>query len=249
MSEKNPIQVADRLFGALEYLAENGSRPLSDIADALGLNKSTTHRVLASLMHLGYIKQDNQNRYELTFKLAYLSGRMTDHVDIIGIVHPHLRSLMEMTNETVHFVEREGTECVYIDKVEATANNIRMVSKIGSRIPFYRSAVGKALVAGLSDTEVTDLWNSCEITKATSHTITSRSSFLKELRDVRERGFAIDNEENETGVRCIGCALDILGNSSRYAFSISVPVARMNEQRIEELAKMLIATKHAIEKG
>ena len=146
MENKNPIQVADRLFGALELLAENGSAAVSEVSEALGLNKTTAHRVLTSLVYMGYARQDVESgRYEPSLKIVGLSNKIMNHLDIVQIVRPYLRKLMEMTNETVHFVERDGTDAVYIDKVESNRNGIQMVSRIGSRIPLYCSGVGKAM--------------------------------------------------------------------------------------------------------
>ena len=251
--DKNPIQVAGRLFGTLEFLAEHGASGLMDISEHLELNKSTAHRVVSSLQYMGYVRQIPENgKYELTFRIVDLSSKVINHMDIIGAVRPYLRSLMEQTQETVHFVKREGAEIVYIDKVEAYQNSVRMVSQVGSRIPFYRSAVGKAMAANMPDEVVRDLWNDCEIVQTTPYTITDYGRFAAVLEEVRRNGYALDNEENETGVRCIGTSLGIASDSglkpgTEYAISISVPVSRMDDERIRELAQAIIKTREAIE--
>ena len=133
-----PIQVAGRLFGVLEFLADAGSAGLMEISAALDLNKTTVHRVLNSLIYMGYARQNAVNgRYEPTFKVVDIANRIMGKVDIVQIVRPYLRKLMEETGETVHFVERDGIDAVYIDKVESLNNGIQMVSRIGSRIPLY----------------------------------------------------------------------------------------------------------------
>lgn len=144
LENKNPIQVADRLFQAMELLAANGPMGLMEISLQLSLNKSTVHRILNSLIYMGYARQNPEdNRYELSFKIVGLANQMMEKVDIVKLVRPYLRRLMEDTGETVHFVERDNTDAVYIDKVESYANSVQMVSRIGSRIPLYRSGVGK----------------------------------------------------------------------------------------------------------
>lgn len=249
MDDRNPIQVAGRLFGALEYMAENGACGLTQIADHLGLNKSTAHRVVSSLIYMGYVRQNQDTgKYEPTFKLVDLGNRIMARIDVIGYVRPHLRRLMEASGETVHFVHMEGTDCTYIDKMESEQNNVRMVSHIGSSIPFYRSSVGKAMAALMTREEVRLLWNGCRIERMTPYTITNFDDFMDTLDDVRRKGYALDNEENEIGVRCIGTALN-LGESGRsYAISISVPIARMDNDRIRELSEMILHAKEAIEK-
>lgn len=249
MEEKNPIQVADRLFGALEFLAENGSAGVMEVSSALGLNKSTAHRVLNSLIYMGYARQNEENgRYEPSLKIVDVANKVMKHVDIVQVVRPYLRKLMELTDETVHFVERDGVDAVYIDKVESYRNGIQMVSRIGSRIPLYCSGVGKAIAADLDIGEVEAIWKSSRITALTPHTITDFDTYCRELEEVRKNGYALDNEENEAGVRCIAVSLKDYIGRVRYAFSISAPVSRMDDKRMRHLAKCILEIKEQIEK-
>lgn len=249
MEEKNPIQVAGRLFGALEMLIENRSAGLMEISEGLGLNKSTAHRVLNSLIYMGYARQnETSGRYEPSLKIVDLAGKIMSNMDIIHMVRPFLRRLMEQADETVHFVEREGVEAVYIDKVEAMRNGIQMVSRIGSRIPLYCSGVGKAMLAYMDEQEVKDVWKNSNIHALTPYTITDFNVFRQELEKTRERGYALDNEENERGVRCIAVSLREYTGRRRYAFSISAPVSRMDDERIKCLTGYILETKEQIEK-
>ena len=249
LEEKNPIQVADRLFGALEFLVENGSAGLMEISEELDLNKSTTHRVLNSLIWVGSARQnETSGRYEPPLKIVDMAGRIMSNIDIVHVVRPYLRKLMDQAEETVHFVEREGTEAVYIDKVESLRNGIQMVSRIGSRIPLYCSGVGKAIAADLDIGEVEAIWKSSRITALTPHTITDFDTYCRELEEVRKNGYALDNEENEAGVRCIAVSLKDYIGRVRYAFSISAPVSRMDDKRMRHLAKCILEIKEQIEK-
>lgn len=247
MEEKNPIQVADRLFQAVELLCDRGAMGLMDISAALGLNKSTAHRVISSLIYMGYVKQNPENsKYEMTFKIVDLSNKLMSKVDIVDTVKPYLRQLMQLTGETVHFVERDGTEVVYIDKEEASQNTVQMISHIGSRIPVYCSGVGKAMAATLSLPEVEQIWKNSEIIRRTPYTITNYEEFLYTLEEVRRKGYALDNEENETGVRCIAAALPGKNGEAKYAFSISAPINRMDNDRILELAGHVLAAREQL---
>ncbi|MCH4035062.1 MAG: IclR family transcriptional regulator [Lachnospiraceae bacterium] len=246
--DKNPIQVAGRLFAALEYLADNGPSGLSDIAGAIGLNKSTAHRIMASLQYMGYVTQSEAtSRYEATFKVVELANRLVRNADLSEKIRPHLKELSEETGETVHFVKLDGTDVVYIDKVEPEGEKVRMESRIGRRIPFYRSAVGKALAAAMPEPEVKKLWDACRIERTTPYTITDYGEFQEALSEVRRKGYALDNEENEQGVRCIGIALDLYGSQPSLAISISVPISRMDNDRIREFSGYLFSEKEAIE--
>ena len=248
MEGKNPIQVSDRLFHALELLADQGALGLMELTEILQLNKSTAHRILTSLQYLGYVRQRKRDgKYEPTLKIVEMSEKIMARLDVLEIVRPHLKNLMEQTGETVHFVKREGTDAVYIDKVESTCNSIQMVSRIGSRIPLYCSGVGKALAATLSREEIEELWKKSTIMPRTPYTITDYREFLYALEEVRKRGYALDNEENETGVRCIAAALNIPAGRGIYAFSISAPVSRMDNGRILQLSEDILKTKKEIE--
>ena len=241
MEQKKPIQVAGRLFQALELLAETGSIGLMELSATLELNKTTAHRVLNSLIYMGYARQNPANgKYEPTFKIVDMAARIMSKVDILQTVRPYLRRLMEASGETVHFVERDGTDAVYIDKVESFNNGMQMVSRIGSRIPLYCSGVGKAMIAQMDDWEAEEIWNASDISVLTEHTITDHEAFKKELAQIRERGYALDNEENQIGVRCIACSLKDPMGKTRYAFSISAPVSRMDDERIHELASYVL---------
>lgn len=247
MENKNPIQVADRLFLVLETLAETGPVALADLCRHLDLNKSTLHRLLCSLIYMGYVKQDTETgKYSLSFKLLTLSNKLLSHMDILEAVRPCLKRLSEETGETVHFVQLDGIEAVYIYKEESYQNSIRMVSKVGSRIPLYCSGVGKAMAADMDESKVLELWNNSTAEKLTPHTITDYNQFCQKIKEVRQKGYALDDEENELGVRCIAVSIPDYKGRPKYAFSISAPVARMSDERIQELAEIVLRTKKEI---
>ncbi|WP_130836446.1 IclR family transcriptional regulator [Lachnoclostridium sp. Marseille-P6806] len=248
MENKNPIQVAARLFDVLELLSENDPMGLFDISARLGLNKSTAHRILCSLIYMGYAVQED-GQYRASFKLVQLADEIMSRTDIVRLAHPYLRRLMEQAGETVHLVQREGAGAVYIDKVESRADGIQMVSRIGRKIPLFCSGVGKAIAAELSEEERRAVWESSEIVRLTPYTITDYGQFLHELEETRKRGYALDNEENETGVRCIAVSLRDYAGRPRYALSISAPVMRMDNDRIRELSGYILKTREEIEKN
>ncbi|HIR57776.1 MAG TPA: IclR family transcriptional regulator [Candidatus Gallacutalibacter pullicola] len=247
MSEKNPIQSAERIFEILEYLAEHGVCSLTEIGTALSLSKSTTHRLLHSLCMMGYVTKDSfSGRYTLTFKILEIAGHVLDRIDVLAVAHRYIDRLMKQVHETVHFVQREGNHIVYVDKVESDASSIRMVSRIGLRMPMYCTGVGKAMLAQMTEREVREIWESTPIEKCTENTITDLDVLLRELAEIRLRGYAIDNEENEIGVRCIAaCVQDYTGRADA-AFSISAPAARMPDERLREFSDYVLQTRRDI---
>lgn len=247
MENKNPIQVADRLFLVLETLAETGPAALADLCRHLELNKSTVHRLLSSLIYMGYVKQDAETgKYALSFKLLTLSNKLMSHMDILETVRPFLKKLSEETGETVHFVQLDGLDAVYIYKEESYQNSIRMVSKVGSRIPLYCSGVGKAMAADMPETQIKKIWDNSRIQKLTPHTMIHYTQFLEKIKEVQQKGYALDDEENELGVRCIAVSIPDFKGRPKYAFSISAPVARMSDRRIEELSQIVLHIKKEI---
>lgn len=235
--EKNPVQSAERIFQVMEMLADNGEMGLMEISSALGLHKSTVHRLLMSLIYMGYAKQDEvTQKYLLTCKVVSMAGKLLDRMDILQVAKPYLERLSDLSGEAVHLVQREGNDILYIYKIEAKVGTIRMVSHVGMVHPMYCSGVGKSIMATLSDRELRQVWNDSVIEKKTDKTITDFESLKKVLSEVRKNGYALDDEENEKGVRCLAACLRGYQNEVKYAFSISGPTSRMTRERVKELS-------------
>lgn len=234
---KNPVQSAERIFQVMEMLAENGEMGLMEISAALDLHKSTVHRLLMSLVYMGYAKQDETTqKYMLSYKIVNMAGKILDRMDILQVAKPYLERLSDLSGEAVHLVQREGNHILYIYKIEAKVGTIRMVSHVGMIHPMYCSGVGKAIMATLPEREVKQIWNESVIEKKTDKTVTDYDEMQKLLEEVRRNGYALDDEENEKGVRCIAACLHGYQNEVKYAFSISGPTSRMTRERVMELA-------------
>lgn len=242
---QNPIQSAERIFKVLETLAVSGPMGLMELSSHLGLHKSTTHRLLMSLICMGYARQDEDTqKYMLSYKIVGLSGQLLDKIDILPIAHSYMKQLAELSQETVHLVQRNDKDIIYIDKVESKVSSIRMVSQIGMIHPMYCSGVGKAILATLSIEEVTKIWDESIIEKKTENTLVTLDRLLEVLEKVRKCGYAIDDEENEIGVRCIAACIYDYRGKAKYAFSISAPVSRMSDERIKELSEYVLQVKN-----
>ena len=234
---KNPVQSAERIFQVMEMLAENGEMGLMEISAALDLHKSTVHRLLMSLVYMGYAKQDETTqKYMLSYKIVNMAGKILDRMDILQVAKPYLERLSDLSGEAVHLVQREGNHILYIYKIEAKVGTIRMVSHVGMIHPMYCSGVGKAIMATLPEREVKQIWNESVIEKKTDKTVTDYDEMQKLLEEVRKNGYALDDEENEKGVRCIAACLHGYQNEVKYAISISGPTSRMTRERVMELA-------------
>lgn len=246
MTEKNPIQVSERIFHTIECLAASGPMGLLELSGELSLNKTTVHRILNSLICMDYVKQDPETlKYSLTFKFCGIANQILSQNSFISLAHPHIRALAERTGETVHLVQLEGTHAVYIDKVESQ-NNVRLVSMVGKSIPLYCSGVGKALLADMSDERIREIWENSDIRQFTEHTITDYDELCRRIKEIRRCGYALDEEENELGVRCIAVALKNFYGKPAYAISISAPISRMDDDRIQDFQKLILEVKENI---
>ena len=237
MAEKSGVQSVERIFQLIESLAAHpAGAGLQRLAQDTDLAKSTVHRLLASLVSLGYAAQDENGRYRLTLKMFELSSGIVNSMDIMDVAKVHLERLAQRTGEAVHLVIREGQDIVYIYKTES--GPMRMSSRVGLRSPLYCTGVGKAILATLPADEVTNIWQHTTPQKLTTHTIVEFDALQAQLAEVRTNGYAIDDEENELGVRCVAVAIPGVGGRADSAFSISGLAPYMTPERIRRIATL-----------
>jgi len=228
---KNFVQSIERVSIILETLSHYPQGlSLGDLSRRIDLSKGTTHRLLSSLTYLGYTRQISETKnYSLGFKLVELGNRLLNQIDFRIEARPYLLDLAESTKETVHLVILDQQEALYIDKVEAGGqlSGLRMVSTLGSRIPAHCTAVGKVLLAALPEIKIAKLVNEKGLIKRTENTITDFGKLKTHLQRVRMDGYALDQEENEIGINCIGAPIRDSRGEVIAAISISGPVNRM----------------------
>lgn len=234
--EKTGVQSVARIFSIVETLAAHPQgMNLQAVAEETKLAKSTVHRLLSSLIQLGYALQDGvTGQYRLTLRLFELSSAAVSEMNVFSTAKPYLDRLAARTGEAIHLVIRDGTDVVYLYKAEA--GGMHMGSRIGLRSPMYCTGVGKAIMATLSAGEVEQIWKSSHHKACTPHTITRYADLLAQLEKIRARGWAVDDEENELGIRCVALALPGAGGRADAAFSISSLAPNMSDERMEKLA-------------
>ena len=241
--ENNTVQSVERTFALLELLCSEGALGVTELSGLSGLHKTTVYRLLSGLKSLGYVEKDPvTEKYSPTLKLLKLSSGLLSKVDMREYVRPYLAEIPKVTGETVHLVERSGSEIVYIDKFDSTLNSIRMVSRIGLSLPMVYTAVGKAILAHCADDEIKNIWDSTEIIKKTVNTITDFGKFMEEISAVRANGYALDREENEMGVCCVAAAIPDINGGYDYAFSVSAPASRMGEDKLVSTVRLVLET-------
>ena len=243
MTEKGGVQSVERIFQLIEQLASlPAGASLQRLAQETGLAKSTVHRLLASLVSLGYAAQEPETgRYRLTLKMFELSSGIVNSMEIMDVAKAHLERLSQRTGEAVHLVIRDARDIVYIYKTES--GPMRMSSRVGLRSPLYCTGVGKAILATLPPEEVEDVWNHSSLKKLTSRTVVDLTEMQDQLAEVRANGYAIDDEENEMGVRCVAVAIPGPDGRAESAFSISGLAPYMTPERIRRVAALALDTR------
>lgn len=241
--DKGGVQSVARIFDLIEVLAAHpAGASLQSAAAEAGLAKSTAHRLLGSLVSLGYAVQDAGNgKYRLTLKMFEISSGIVSSMDVMSVAKLHLERLAQRTGEAVHLVIRDGQDIVYIYKTES--GPMRMSSRIGLRSPLYCTGVGKAILATLSEAEVEAVWRHSTPQKLTGRTVTELAALRAQLAEVRACGYAIDDEENELGIRCVALAIPGPGGRADSAFSITGLAPYMTPERIRRIAALALETR------
>jgi DNA-binding IclR family transcriptional regulator len=230
----------ERAVSVLEVLSESQA-PLSlaEICRRMNLHKSTAHRSLMVLERSALIERTPENRFRLGLKLYELGNRAVEQIDLRARVYPFFRRLAMDVRETVHLGVLQKTSVVYLDKVEPN-RRICMSSKIGSSNPVYCTSLGKAMLAFQPEETIAKIVSSIRFTRYTPKTLCSREKLFEHLETVRRRGYAIDDEEIELGVRCIGAPIF---NEDRWAIaavSISGPTSRITAKSVSTIAQRVL---------
>ena len=238
-----------RCFAVLERVAampEGGL--LREVAAGVNLPKSTVHRLLGDLIALKYVRQEGEGgKYRLTARMFEVGSTSVGRMDFVSLARPFLDHLANELEETIHLVVRDGADVVYVYKAEA--GHLRLSSRLGLRVPMYCTGVGKAILATLPGAEVEGLLSTMELRPITDKTIRSVAEMYEQLKQTRTRGWAVDDEENELGIRCVAVALPGHGGEAEVAFSISGPAARMSDARMEELGRRCMVVREEILRG
>ncbi|WP_257349816.1 IclR family transcriptional regulator [Pseudalkalibacillus decolorationis] len=222
------VQSVDRALSIIEVL---GNHPnglgVINLSKTLNLPKSTIHRLLNSLITRNFVYQNEENeRYYLGMKLAQISSKIIENLDIRVLARPYIEDLSQITNEVVHLCIRDGNEVAYIDKVESN-RTIRMYSQIGKRAMLHCTGVGKVLISGLPDHKIIDIVDQVGLPKFTENTITSKEAFIQEIQLIRQNGYALDQEEHEDGIYCIAAPIYDYSGNIIAGFSLSGPINRI----------------------
>jgi IclR family acetate operon transcriptional repressor len=230
------VQSLVRSFELLEAIGDMGGEAgVSELAGRTGLAPGTAHRIVRTLVDLGYLRQLPSRRYTLGARLVRLGDTASQ---LLGRwAQPVLSELVAEFGETANLALLDGDRAVYVAQVPSP-HSVRMFTEIGRRVPLHCTGVGKAMLSQLPGTAVDALIARTGLPAVTSSTITDPAVLRAELARVREQGWVRDEGEQETGVRCV--AVPVPGPAGPVAVSVSGPSGRMDETTLERLTPVLM---------
>jgi IclR family acetate operon transcriptional repressor len=232
------VRSIERAFELLEHLADAGGRlALTELAEVSGLPMPTIYRLMRTLVNGGYVRQEPSKRYALGPRLIHLgeiAGRLLG-----SWAQPSLAQLVDEVGETANMAILEGDEVVYVAQVPSR-HSMRMFTEVGRRVNPHCTGVGKALLAQLPDPVAREIVTRTGLPEFTPRTITDLDALLEELGTIRRRGYALDDGEQEIGVRCV--AVPLTGTPALAAISISGPQGRLPLSVVDDVVPIMRRT-------
>ncbi|MGD8199890.1 IclR family transcriptional regulator [Ornithinimicrobium sp. W1679] len=220
------VQSVDRTLAILETMAAHpGTLGVTEVARATDLPAGTAHRLLTALARRGWVRQDPDRRYGLGPSALLLGDAASRELSTLAA--PALRAAVEATGETANLAAFDGERMVYLAQ-SPSPHTLRIFAEVGRRVPVHSTAVGKVALAALAPEEADRVLATATLEARTPHTLTSMEALRREVGRVRVQGYAVDDEEQELGVRCVAVPVDLHGG--RMALSVSGPTERMTPE-------------------
>lgn len=230
----NRIKTAEKVVTIVEFLHEERRAGLTEIAEHVGLAKSTTHSYLETLIYQGLVCKDG-TEYELGLKFLDFGGRIRDSMELYKAAKPQLRDLYAETGHTIHLATSEHDDLVLLERINPD-ETIGFGAHIGQRDRFHTPALGKAILAHLPADEIDSIISKHGLPSVTENSITSREELEEELEVIREQGYAVNDEEEHKNYKGVARPI-IVGDRVEGAISIAGPKTEleMSEESIHEL--------------
>jgi IclR family transcriptional regulator, KDG regulon repressor len=239
---ESKVNSVDRALVILEYLGTQTKEVgVRELGQAIGLSKSSVHRILQTLRARGFVRWNPDNaRYSLGMKAFEVGCGILRSMEAHSVAKPYLEQLANSLGETVFLGVLDDIEVVFIDKIDVR-RSVHIQADIGSRHPLHSTAVGKALLANLDRTESDRIIAAKPLARLTKNTITDPEALRAELERIRRQGYAEDNEETEDGLYCVGAALFNYSGKPVAAISVSVPKIGQQAPPKDRLIKAVVA--------
>jgi len=235
-TEQNTIKSLDRAVDVLDHLSTLPGATLSELSRDLGQSPATVYRVLVTLEQRGLVDCDSDGQvWHIGAQAFVIGARFLRRTSLMDRATPILRDLMAETGETANLAVPRDTTVVFVSQVECY-HSIRAFFPPGSASPMHASGIGKALLAQMTPAQLDRLLTDAPLQAFTEHTITTPDALLAELERTRARGFAIDDQEKNLGMRCIAAPVVNWTGEAVAGLSISGPVPRVGDDQIATFA-------------
>lgn len=235
-----------KVFHLIEILVEKDEWELADLSKACGLPKTTVHRMLLTLVSLGYVARNIRNqRYGASMKFFELGGKVLRQQDIVDVAYPFMAELAEATRETVSLSIMDGKRMMVVGKIDSK-HPLKQDTPLGSRFPFYCSGTGKAVLAFMDQEERFSLLAEESFDSETPNAVKNLKELEADLRGVVARGYAVDDEEFALGLRCVGAPIFNFEGQVVAGLSLSAPNTRLTKKAIPQIAKQVVDTARRI---
>lgn len=243
---QNTIKSLDRAMEVFEYLSEGQGKPLTALSDEMGQSPATVYRILVTLEGRGLVEFDPLEQVWHIGPRAFVIGaRFLRRTSLVERARPILRRLMEATGETANLgIEKEGS-VLFLSQVETHAS-IRAFFPPGTVSEMHASGIGKVLLAHMDADRLDRLLASAALTAFTDRTITDPQELRADIEAIRARGYALDNEEKNTGMRCIAAPVFDFNHEAVAGISVSGPTSRIQESEVEQLGASVVRIAHQL---
>jgi IclR family transcriptional regulator, KDG regulon repressor len=236
-TERSRVQSVDRAVSVLEALSkEQAGLGIVELSERVMLPVSSVHRLLATLGDRGFVSQNvATGHYRIGVRAFEVGSAFLGQSQLREIARPHIQELSSLTSETVNLALCDGSYATYVDQVHSQ-HPFQIVPRSGARVPLHCSGVGKVFLAGMTDNEFETYVATMKLEPWTKKTIVSVSQLRQHIDAVREQGFAFDDEEMHSGMRCV--AAPIYDHRRRVSAAVSVvgPVSSMEKRKLPKLA-------------
>lgn len=236
--EGKTIQSVDRAIEILRCFEKNDELGVTEIGKMVNLHKSTAFNLISTLEKAGLLSKDeDSSKYKLGIELFRL-GTFVDS-NLRKMCMPYLEKLVSMYSETVNLVARNEDLVVYLEKIDSP-HSMRISTNEGMRLPMYSTAVGKSIMATLPEEDVKDIIEKITFARFTEHTICGVEELLRQLDNIRKKGYAEDIQEYEIGLTCVAASIRDYTGIANYAISVSGPHSRMTEEVRARIGQTLV---------
>jgi DNA-binding IclR family transcriptional regulator len=240
------IKGVKRVSDILRLLREGGKLTVSDISTKLGFTRGTIHAYLATLEQEGWVIKDNSSQYSLSLQYIKFAESKRNSIENYEVIKDEVIKISEESGERIQFAVEEDGKAVVVFRAQGE-RAIKTAINVGDYVDMHSTAVGKAILSYLSEEKVGSIIQRHGLTKMTEKTITSKDELIEELEQIQQQGFALDDEERISGIRCIATPLFKENDDVFGSISVSAPAKRITGDRLEYLRDQLLSVDNVVE--